>query len=103
MKKIGELLKEYLREKGWLSGNPYDPLFHEWKRVAGDALAAHARLIDVQNGILLVEVDHPGWLQMLQLRKASLLDAARRVAPLASIEGIRVRLGAGDSPASSDH
>jgi len=78
-------------------------IFQEWKRIAGDALAAHARLIDVQNGILLVEVDHPGWLQMLQLRKTTLLDAARKAAPLASIEGIRMRLGAGASPASSDH
>jgi predicted nucleic acid-binding Zn ribbon protein len=103
MKKIGDLLKEFLREKGWLSGNPYDPLFQEWKRIAGDALAAHSRLIDVQNGVLLVEVDHPGWLQMLQLRKAPLLEAARRAAPLASIEGVRVRLGAGASPASTDH
>jgi predicted nucleic acid-binding Zn ribbon protein len=96
VKKVGELLKDFLRERGWLAGNPYEPLFAEWKRIAGEALAGHSRLVDVQNGILLVEVDHPGWLQMLQLRKASILAAARRAAPQASVEGIRVRLGAGD-------
>ena len=96
VKKVGELLKDFLREKGWLAGNPYEPLFAEWKRITGEALAGHSRLVDVQNGILLVEVDHPGWLQMLQLRKASILAAARRTAPLASVEGIRVRLGTGD-------
>ncbi len=98
MKKVGELLKEYLREKGWLSSNPYEPLFREWKRIAGESLAAHARLVDVRDGILLVEVDHPGWLQMLQLGKAALLAAARRAAPQANVEGIRVRLGSGASP-----
>lgn len=92
MKKVGELLRDFLREKGWLAGNPYEPLFSEWKSIAGVALAAHSRLVDVRNGVLLVEVDHPGWLQMLQLRKTSLLAAARRAAPLASVEGIRVRL-----------
>ena len=96
MKKIGELLKDYLKEMGWLSGNPYDPLFRGWKEIAGEALASHARLIDVRNGMLLVEVDHPGWLQMLQLRKSAVLEAARRAAPGASIEGIRMRLGGGD-------
>jgi predicted nucleic acid-binding Zn ribbon protein len=96
MKKIGEVLKDFLREKGWLAGNPYEPLFLGWKQIAGEALAGHSRLIDVQNGILLVEVDHPGWLQMLQLRKAAIMDAARRTAPLASVEGIRVRLSTGD-------
>ena len=27
VKKIGDLLKEYLKEMGWLAGNPYEPLF----------------------------------------------------------------------------
>jgi predicted nucleic acid-binding Zn ribbon protein len=96
MKKIGDLLKEYLTEMGWLAGSPYDPLFQGWKQIAGEALAAHSRLVDVQNGTLLVEVDHPGWLQMFQLRKAALLEAARKAAPQAGIEGIRTRLGGGD-------
>ena len=96
MKKVGDLLKDFLREKGWLEGNPYEPLFSEWNLIAGGALAGHSRLVDVQNGILLVEVDHPGWLQMLQLRKTSILAAARRAAPQASVQGIRVRLGSSD-------
>ena len=95
MKKVGDLLREYLREKGWLAGNPYEPLFKEWQRIAGEAVAPHARLIDVKEGILIVEVDHPGWLQMLQLRTAALLEAARRAAPQGRIEGIRIRLGRG--------
>ena len=95
MKKVGDLLREYLREKGWLGGSPYDPLFREWNVIAGDAIASHARLVDVRDGILLIEVDHPGWLQMLKLRQAALLDAARHVAPLARVEGVRTRVGPG--------
>jgi len=97
VKSVGDLLKEYLREKGWLSGNPYEPLFRDWEKIAGKALAAHARLVDVRNNILLIEVDHPGWLQMLQLRKAALLEAARKTAPLAALEGIKIRVGAAPS------
>jgi predicted nucleic acid-binding Zn ribbon protein len=93
MIKIGDLLKEYMRERGWLEGNPYEPLFREWERIAGKSLAEHARLVDVQNKTLLIEVDHPGWLQMLQLRKKGLLEAARRTAPQVSLEDIKVRVG----------
>jgi hypothetical protein len=95
LKSIGDLLKEYLREKGWLGGNPYDPLFREWNRLAGEALAAHSRLLDVHEGFLQVEVDHPGWLQMGQLRKSAILEEAKRTAPGARIEGVRFRLGGG--------
>jgi predicted nucleic acid-binding Zn ribbon protein len=102
VKKIGDLVREYLRERGWAGGNPYDPLFKEWKRIAGEALAEHSRLLDVRAGILLVEVDHPGWLQVLQLRTAALLEAARSIAPLASLEGIKIRLGSGETGGQND-
>jgi predicted nucleic acid-binding Zn ribbon protein len=92
MRRVGDLLREYLRGRGWLSGSPYDPLFSRWPEIVGDAMAAHARLTDVQEGFLIVDVDHPGWIQMVRLRQAALLDAARRAAPGASVEGIRLRL-----------
>ena len=94
MKKVGDLLREYLREKGWLGGNPYEPLFAGWRQIVGEPMAAHARLVDVRNGILIVEVDHPGWLQMLRLRQDALLEAARkRRAGRGAVDGIRVRVG----------
>jgi predicted nucleic acid-binding Zn ribbon protein len=98
MKKVGDLLREYLREKGWLAGNPYQPLFSEWQRIAGEAVASHARLVDVQSGMLIVIVDHPGWLQILQLRQEALLEAARKAVPAAPVDGIRVRVGGRESP-----
>jgi predicted nucleic acid-binding Zn ribbon protein len=94
MKKVGDLLREFLKQKGWMEGSPYQPLFAQWQVIAGDALAAHARLLDVRSGLLIVEVDHPGWLQMLRLRQTALLAEARKAVPLLPVEGIRVRLGA---------
>jgi predicted nucleic acid-binding Zn ribbon protein len=93
MKKVGDLLREFLKEKGWLGGNPYEPLFIQWQKIAGETLAGHVHLVDVRNNTLIVEVDHPGWLQMLRLRQDAILEAARKAAPLVSVEGIRARLG----------
>jgi len=97
VKRIGELLKEYLAQRGWLEGDPYSPLFSGWKTIAGEALADHCRIADAKDGTLLLEVDHPGWMQMVQLNKPSLLSAARKAAPRARIENIKVRFvpGAG--------
>ncbi len=94
MKKVGDLLREYLREKGWLAGSPYDALFRDWETIAGEGLSRHTRLVDVQKGILLVEVDHPGWMQMLLLRRDGILVAARRAAPEVGLEGMKARVRA---------
>ena len=100
MKKVGDLLREFLKEKGWLGGNPYEPLFAQWQKIAGESMAGHVRLVDVHNRTLIVEVDHPGWLQMLRLRQDALLEAARKAVPSLSLEGIRARVGGRDT---TDH
>ena len=92
MKKVGDLLREYLRERGWLVANPWQPLFSGWADIAGASLAAHSRLSDVRGGVLIVEVDHPGWIQMARLRQEAILAAARKAAPDAALRGVRVVL-----------
>ncbi len=100
MRSVGELLREYLRERGWLKANPYEPLFREWAAIVGASLGNHVRLIDVLDGVLMVEVDHPGWLQMVQLRKQAILEGARARAPEAMIQGLRARIGNPTQPGS---
>ena len=94
MRKVGDILREYLRERGWLTENPYAALFQRWSEVSGTPLAGHTRLRDVRDGVMIVEADHPGWLQMAVMRKEALLFAARRIAPPARLTGIRLVLGA---------
>jgi predicted nucleic acid-binding Zn ribbon protein len=93
MKKIGDLLREYLQQRGWLAASPWQPLFTGWPRIAGEQLSAHSRVSDVRDGVLIVEVDHPGWIQVARLRQETLLDSARRAAPGAPLRGIRIVLG----------
>jgi predicted nucleic acid-binding Zn ribbon protein len=97
--RIGDLVRRFMQERGWLEPGPYEALFREWEKVAGPGLAAHSRLVDVRDGILQVEVDHPGWLQMAHLRKAALLEAARAGSPRAAIDDIRFTVVAPPDPA----
>lgn len=92
MKRVGDLLRQFLEDRGWSSGDPYSPLFAGWTRVVGEELAGHCRLAEVEDGVLVVEVEHPGWMQMLTLQKQGVLEAARRAAPKARITGMRARI-----------
>lgn len=93
MKRVGDLLRQLLEERGWASGDPYSPLFAGWPGVVGEELASHCSLVEVEDGVLVVEVDHPGWLQMVSMRRQAVLEAARRAAPGARITGLRARIG----------
>ncbi len=92
MRKAGDVLRDFLKDRGWPADDPYAALFRGWEAVAGRELAARSRVVEVEDGVIVVEVDHPGWLQMLQLRKRALLEAARKAVPGGRIVDLRGRL-----------
>ena len=49
-------------EKVLLSIKSYNPN-------EGQNLVSHSRIVDLKNGVLLIEADHPGWIELLQMHK----------------------------------
>ncbi len=58
----------------------------------GAKLAAHTHIVDLKNGILLVETDHSGWIQLLQLHQKYILTGLRRLNKNVRIESLAFRL-----------
>ena len=56
----------------------------------GTDIAAHSRVVDVKQGVVIVEVDHPGWLQVLQMKKAKILTEMKKRYPALGIENMRI-------------
>ena len=58
----------------------------------GTNLYSHSRIIDLKNGILLVEADHPGWIQTLRLYQKYILTGLKRNVPNLEISSLAFRL-----------
>jgi hypothetical protein len=58
----------------------------------GQNLAAHSRVIDLKNGVLLVEADHPGWIELLHLYTKYILTGLNRAVPELTIDTLSFRL-----------
>ncbi|MFZ4618631.1 MAG: DciA family protein, partial [Rectinemataceae bacterium] len=48
---------------------------------------------DVNNGILIIETEHPGWIQLLQLRQKAILDGLETRYPELNLRSIVFRVG----------
>jgi len=113
MKKAGDIITALFREK--FSPDFLDTarstagLFSSWVHIVKEvwpqsdqsdnpgfddppAAAVHSRIRELERGILLIEADHPGWIQILQTKQNSLLSAAQRRYPELDIRGIAFRL-----------
>lgn len=72
-------------EKVLLSIKSYNPN-------EGQNLVSHSRIVDFKNGVLLIEADHPGWIELLQMRKKYILKGMQMKSPDMDIKTLAFRL-----------
>ena len=95
IKKIGDILREFLSEKGWPSDDPASAVFLKWAEIVGEDIGSHSRPVEIEKNVLIVVAEHPGWVQLIGLRKKELLRTLQSAAPHAGINDLRVRLQRG--------
>ncbi len=99
MRKVEELLQLFLDRIGQSDGAQYVGLFRGWREIVGERIAAHAEPVDVRGSALIVEADHPGWVQMVMLSQRRILRQLKQRYPELGITGLHIRV-AGDRAAA---
>ncbi len=90
MKKADEILKQILKNINVQNDIPALSFFNSWEKIAGIDIANHSELEEVKNNILYVSVDHPGWIQIIMLKKRNILKTVRILFPELKIQNLRV-------------
>ena len=67
-------------------------LFSGWTKIVGVNDGAHSSIEEIENGVVYVKVDHPGWLQKLEMKKSYILRQLKKNYPELEIRSIRFRL-----------
>lgn len=98
IKDVSSLLRAFFDDETAKKGGRYAEFFSSWKGIAGDRLAAHSKVADIDHHNLIVEAEHPGWIQLLQLRQSEILAAVSRRFPELELRGIIFRLSRDGSP-----
>lgn len=62
----------------------------------GEKLYSHTRIIDLEHEVLLIEVDHSGWIQTLQFYNTYILRGLKKKIPELRITSIAYRLKGSD-------
>ena len=58
----------------------------------GERLAGNTRVMDLKNGVLLVETDHPGWIQYLKTYQKFILNGLKMNLPNLKISSLAFRV-----------
>jgi len=61
LKKLREVLDEYLFERGYEKNIKKNLIFLYWKKVCGEIISSHVTPFKIKKDVLFVLVDHPSW------------------------------------------
>mgnify|MGYP000915962352 CR=1 FL=1 len=87
-----ELISALISPKAAREAGTWAEVTGAWAALAGDRAGAHSRITDMDNHVVTVEVDHPGWIQMLQFRQARLLTEIQERFPALEVRALQFRL-----------
>jgi hypothetical protein len=97
MKTAGDIISALFDEGFIKKAKGYSKFFESWVDITAKngiaAAADHSRIKDLDRGIILIEMDHPGWKQILQTKQSKLLNDFRYRFPELGISGISLMLG----------
>ena len=92
MERAGEILDSFFRRNNISGGRNYVAFYRSWEQIVGQDLASHTNLTEIRNNAVCVEVDHPAWMQMVQLRQADILKAIQTRFPALEVRSLQLRL-----------
>ena len=96
MKTAGDILSVLFEEGFVKKAQGYSDIFNSWNDITAKngiaAAAAHSEIKELKKGIIFIEVDHPGWKQLLQTKQSKLLHDFRYRFPNQDISGISFML-----------
>ena len=96
--KIGTLLKQVLGDQGLDDRLSRYQAWLIWDKLVGEQIAERARPLRIRQGVLEIQVDHPVWMQQLQLLKPKILAKLHQQIPNAGITDLYLRQAKGPLP-----
>ena len=98
IKSVSELLSAFFDQDMAKKGEDYAGFSRSWKSIAGPRLGEHSHPSDLRHGLLIVESEHQGWMQLLQLQQDKMLEEIQRKFPDLGVTGMAFRLGKAAAP-----
>lgn len=92
MKKIGDALDGFFETYGILDEKNYLGFVGSWNKIIGQDLACHSRPTDIRGTVLIIAIDHPGWMTRIRFEERKILRKIKHSFPQLGISALGFNL-----------
>mgnify|MGYP006284196855 FL=1 len=89
---VADVLNRFMSQFTIEGAEDHIGFYSSWQEIAGINLSAHSRPVDIRNGSIVVELDHPGWMQRLQMETGRIVREVNRRFPQLGIRNMYLRV-----------
>lgn len=89
MKKAGDILNIYFDEIQKKEGEEYSNFQNLWEKIAGEKIGLNSKIYDVEDGKLIIEIDHPGLKQLIMLKEKAIIRTIQKDFPQLNVKKIK--------------
>jgi hypothetical protein len=89
--KIGDLIQHILPEHSQ-DIQQILGVTRRWRDLVGDRLAGYSKVVEINDGILVVDLAHPGFKQLFQMEQKKILYKLNKENPELKVKRIRLRI-----------
>lgn len=93
-----DVVTRFIDSLGFRDTSGVVPFVRQWPDIVGRDQAAHSRVADIHNGALLIEVDHPAWLQRLHFDRERIVARINARFPKLGVRNLHFRVVAALDP-----
>ena len=86
-----------------IKSNKFESEDSEKRMPIGERLAGNTRVIDLKNGVLLIETDHSGWIQYLRMYQKFILTGLKMKLPELQIKSLAFRVAGSNAHLSDSY
>ncbi|NLA64374.1 MAG: DUF721 domain-containing protein [Leucobacter sp.] len=86
---LGSVLEVAAYDMGWTSDIEQAQLIIDWPKIIGENTASHTKVVELRNGVLIVQCDSTAWATELRRIRAHVLTRISEEYPAAEIEDLR--------------
>lgn len=89
MKKAGDLLNVFFNDIQKSEGEQFSNFHKSWEKIAGEKIGHNTKINDVVDGKLIIEIDHPGWKQLILLKEKNIIRQIKKQFPQLKVKKIK--------------
>lgn len=90
-KRLGELLQQILPQQSDDIASIL-AITRRWRQLVGDQLAGYTKVSLIEKGVMVVDLAHPGFVQLFQMKEKQIMENIKKYAPELKVKRIRMRV-----------